>query len=120
VIEIMGNGRNQNDGWRLLEMYQKLGLKLESEPSSEESGVYEVCQRMSAGKLQVFRNLANFFQEYRVYRRNEHGHVIQDDDQLMNCLRYLCVSGRRRMQTEPIPTFGSGCLSYGGPRSWMS
>ena len=119
VIELMTNGRNQNDGWRLLEMYKKLGLKLESAASSEESGIYEVWQRMSAGRLKVFRTLGNFFQEYRLYRRNEHGQVVKDNDQLMNCLRCLCVSGRQRMRTAPDPPEPEW-LSWGAHRSWMA
>ena len=102
-------------------MYQKLGLKLQSADSSEESGISEVRQRMSSGRLKVFRTLANFFQEYRLYRRNEQGQVVKENDQLMNCLRYLCVSGRSLMRTAPTPKQEHRYMRYwGGQGGWMS
>jgi DDE superfamily endonuclease len=82
----------------------ELGLKLETAPSSEESGMYEVCQGMSADKLKVFRNLPTFFHEYPPHRRNDRGQVVKENDERMNCLRHRCVSGRQRMTTEPVAT----------------
>jgi hypothetical protein len=46
--------------------------------------------------------LANFFLEYRLYRRDAQGQVVKQNDLSMNCLRCLCVSGDR-MCTEPDP-----------------
>lgn len=120
VIDPMANGRSQDDGWRLLETYQKLGLKLQSADSSEESGISEVWQRMSSGRLKVFRMLANFFEEYRLYRRNEQGQVVKENDQLMNCLRHLYVSGQRLMRTEPTPKLEQRYMSPCGPHGWMA
>ena len=89
---------------------------------SEQSGVCEVLQRMRAGRLKVFRTLENFFQQYRLYHRDEHGQVVKQNDLLMNCLRYLCVSGRERMCTAPNPLdawrqFGT---ALGTPGGWMT
>lgn len=55
---------------------------------------------MSSGRLKVFANLANFLQQYHLYRRDSQGVVVRQNDLLMNCLRCLCVSGRDRMCTE--------------------
>jgi hypothetical protein len=59
---------------------------------SEQSGVCEVLQRMRACGLKVFRTLGNFFQQYRLYRLDEHGQVVKQNDLLMNCLRHLLIS----------------------------
>ena len=102
-------------------IYRELGLDLDVAMDSEQSGVCEVLQRMRSGRLKVFRTLENFFQQYRLYRRDEDGQVVKQNDQLMNCLRYLCVSGRDRMRTEPAPR-QPWCLSemhIGGPGGWM-
>jgi hypothetical protein len=84
-------------------MYWKLGLDLGTAEHSEQSGIYEVLQQMSSGRLKVFSTLTNFFQEYRLYRRDNEGNVMKRNDLLMNCLRCLCVSGRGRVCTEPDP-----------------
>ena len=121
LIELGTSGTSPEDGWRLLEMYQKLGLKLQVADHSEESGIAEVRQRMSSGRLKVFRTLTSFFQEYRLYRRNEQGQVVKQNDQLMNCLRHLCVSGRGCMRTAPTPTVKSGYgRGWGRPGGWMA
>ena len=84
----------------MLKIYTDLGLDLTVAENSEESGIYEVFQRISSGRLKVFRTLANFLQQDRLYRRDGQGHVVKQNDLLMNCLRCLCVSGRDRMCTE--------------------
>lgn len=50
-------------------------------------------ERLSTGRIRVFRTLQNFLGEYRIYRRSEKGAVIKENDHLMDCLRYLTVSG---------------------------
>jgi hypothetical protein len=61
-----------------------------------ESGLYTVWQTMSAGKLRVFANLRNWLNEFRLYRRDEKGKVVKDNDHLMDATRYLVVSGLSR------------------------
>src|SRR6266545_2207797 len=101
MIDPTANGRSEGDGWKLVQMYRDLGLKLDSVMNSEQSGVCEVMQLMKSGRLKVFRTLENFFREYRLYRRDNQGNVVQQNDLLMDCLRYLCVSGRDKMRKEP-------------------
>ena len=122
LLDPTANGRSQSDGFNLMRIYQELGLDLQSAMDSEQSGVCEVLQRMRAGRLKVFRTLENFFQQYRLYHRDEHGQVVKQNDLLMNCLRYLCVSGRERMCTAPNPLdawrqFGT---VLGTPGGWMT
>jgi hypothetical protein len=122
VIDVQAGGRTQRDGWRLLQQYRDLGLDLEAAENSEQSGIYEVLQRMSSGRLKVFRTLENFFHEIRLYRRDEHGQVVKQNDRLMDCLRCLCLSGRSRMRRAKIradPDYDSAVLS-GTPQSWMA
>ena len=93
--------------------------------NSEQSGIYEVFQRMSSGRLKVFRTLANFFQEYRLYRRDAQGQIVKQNDLLMNCLRCLCVSGCDHMCIEHEPQDEEeewdrfSLSSPGGPGAWM-
>jgi hypothetical protein len=102
VIDPAARGRSQVDGQRLLEIYKDLGLNLECADNSREAGIQQVWERLSSGRLKVFRSLKNWLAEYRIYRRDEHGAVVKDDDHLMDATRYLIMSGLGRMIVKPV------------------
>lgn len=93
VIDPASRGRSQKDGEQLLEIYTDLGLDLQCADNSRESGLYEVHQRLATGRLKVFRSLKPWLSEYRIYRRDERGHVVKEKDHAMDATRYLVVSG---------------------------
>jgi hypothetical protein len=77
-------------------MYRRHGLDITLANNAVESGLYTVWQAMSASKLRVFPNLKNWLNEFRLYRRDEKGRVVKDNDHLMDATRYLMVSGLGR------------------------
>ena len=89
VIDPASRGRSQTDGQQLLQSYKELGLHLVLANNGVESGIYEVWQRLSSGRLKVFGSLNSFWQEYRLYRRDEKGRIVKENDHLMDCMRYL-------------------------------
>lgn len=88
-IDPAARGRSQSDGEQLLQKYKDLGLKLELANNGVESGIYEVWQRLSTGRLKVFRSCRNFFAEYRIYRRDEKGKIVKQNDHMMDAVRYM-------------------------------
>lgn len=103
VIDPSARQRAQKDGERLMSQYRKLGLNLTVADNAVEAGLYECWMRLSSGRLKVFRGLGNFLTEYRLYRRDENGKVVKERDHLMDCMRYLVMSGISRaihMPTE--------------------
>jgi hypothetical protein len=92
VIDPASRGRSQKDGQQLLQIYQQLGLSLITADNGVESGLYKVWTRMSTGRLKVFSTCQNFFEEFRIYRRDEKGKIIKEKDHLLDALRYLCAS----------------------------
>ena len=44
---------------------------------------------MSTGRLKVFRSLSGWLKEFRLYRRDQDGRVVKQDDHLMDATRYL-------------------------------
>jgi phage terminase large subunit-like protein len=93
TIDPASRGRSQKDGETLLNIYRELGLVLTPAENSVESGLYEVHQRLATGRLKVFRSLKPWLAEYRIYRRDEKGHVVKEKDHAMDATRYLVVSG---------------------------
>jgi hypothetical protein len=58
-VVAFAKGGNQMDEYRMIEMYQNLGLDLEPTANLVESGTVEVLQRMREGRLKVFASLTN-------------------------------------------------------------
>lgn len=103
VIDPASRGRNQKDGQQLIQQYLDLGLNLDFAFNGVESGLYEVWQRLSTGRLKVFRSMSNWLTEYRLYRRDEKGQVVKSNDHIMDATRYLIMSGLDRAITKPVP-----------------
>lgn len=121
VIDPASRGRSLKDGQQLIQQYKDLGLNLEFAFNGVESGLYEVWQRLSTGRLKVFRSLSNWLTEYRLYRRDEKGQVVKSNDHIMDATRYLIMSGLERAITKPKPIEIDDDYSYGGtPGGWMS
>lgn len=93
VIDPASRGRSQKDGEQLLVIYRNLGLKLVPANNSVESGLFEVHQRLATGRLKVFRSMTNWLSEYRIYRRDDKGHIVKAKDHAMDATRYFVVSG---------------------------
>lgn len=93
VIDPAARGRSQNDGESLLQIYTDLGLRLTPANNAVESGLFEVLTRLSTGRLKVFATLTNWRAEYRLYRRDDKGRVVKENDHLMDTTRYLVMSG---------------------------
>lgn len=93
VIDPASRGRGQKDGEQLLAIYQQLLPSLSIANNAVEAGLYAVWIRLTTGRLKVFKTLQNTLSEYRIYRRDDRGHIIKENDHLMDCLRYIVMSG---------------------------
>ena len=101
AIDPASRGRNQIDGETLFSSYTQLGLRLTAADNSREAGILEVWQRLSTGRLKVFKTCQNWIKEYRFYRRDEKGIVVKKADHLMDATRYFVMSGIAAMQLDP-------------------
>ncbi|HSF30284.1 MAG TPA: terminase family protein [Candidatus Tectomicrobia bacterium] len=102
VVDPAARGRSQEDGTVLLETYQQLGLDLQVAVNAVEAGIYQVWERLTQGRLKVFTSLTNWRKEARLYRRNEKGAIIKQDDHLMDATRYLLLSGLEVARVQPV------------------
>lgn len=88
-IDPASQGGSQADGEKLLTLYRNEGLNLTLADNARDAGIYDVYQRMTTGRLKIFRTLLNLQKELPLYRRDETGKVVKKDDHLMDCMRYL-------------------------------
>ena len=100
VIDPASSGSGQRDGKKLAEMYGTgsggLGLSLAFADNDVEAGIQAVWKGLSTGSIKVFRSLQNWRTEHRMYHRNEKGAIVKENDHLMDCTRYLVLSGMKR------------------------
>lgn len=128
VIDPAARGRGQRDGAVLLNDYRDLGLNLLEADNAVESGIYGVWERLSAGRIKVFRTLQSWLSEYRLYRRDDKGRIVKSNDHLMDAMRYLVQSGLANAKVKPtgdgplpleMPSqFGAGHSAPGITMNW--
>ena len=112
VIDPAARGRGQKDGQQLISIYRELGLDLteaDNRVTGPEGGIVAVWQRLSTGRLKVFRTLQNWLKEYRFYQRDKHGRIKDGQaDHLMDDTRYLIMSGLARAVIRPPEQWTTG------------
>lgn len=101
LIDPAANNRGQRDGERLMEDYINEGLHLDKAHNAVEAGLVGCWKELSIGKIKIFKTLVQFKEEYRVYRRDEHGKVVKKNDHLMDDMRYLYNSAFDVMKVKP-------------------
>lgn len=106
VIDPAARSRGQRDGLQLMTDYVELGLNVTPARNPRESGIYTVWERLSTGRLKVFRTLMNWQFEYRLYRRDDDGKIVKKHDHLMDTTRYWCVSGIAIAKVQPAAKVG--------------
>lgn len=102
LIDPAARGRAQMDGEKLIDAYRAEGLDLTPANNAVEAGLYEVWQRLSTGRLKVFKTLRNWQAEFMLYRRDENGKVVKEFDHLVDPTRYLIMAGRDIYKTKPV------------------
>ena len=107
--------------WGCREISLNLGLDVEVAFIGVESGIYEVWQRLSTGRLKVFRSMSNWLYEFRLYRRDEKGRIVKENDHLMDATRYLVMSGLDRAKVKPVEETRTSQIDYysGYSQGWM-
>jgi hypothetical protein len=110
VIDPAARNRSSADGQRLITAYHELGLEnLTASDNALEAGIYECWIRLSTGRLKVFRSLQNWLAEYRFYQRDDKGKIKDgQDDHLMDCMRYVVLSGLAVATIRPAHQWTTG------------
>jgi len=101
AIDPASAGSGQLDGRKLREEYQKEGLNLRDADNAVEAGIHACYQRLVSGRLKVFKSLRSLLSEFRIYRRDENGKIVKENDHLMDAMRYLVMTGMRFACTPP-------------------
>ena len=102
VIDPASKGRGQKDGKKLIDEYRdEHKLNLEPAANAVVTGLTRVWERLSTGRLKIFSSCTKLLAEYRLYRRDDKGEIVDSPDHALDALRYLVMSGLDLAITEP-------------------
>lgn len=107
-------------GQTLRHRYEELGLNMlphhatfEGGGTSVEAGILDMTDRMQSGRFRVFRNLSDWFDEYRLYHRRD-GKVVKQNDDILDATRYGMMMIRDAIPppSERTNTLNHADISY--------
>lgn len=102
AIDPASKGRAQTDGEQLFEQYKQQGLNIIKAKNAVETGLFAVNERLATGRLKIFGTLNDLLAEIALYRRNDKGMIVKENDHLMDAMRYLIMMLEQIMTTPPI------------------
>lgn len=89
-----GLQHDKGSGEQLAKQYDNHGLNMMGNRATfsdgsngVEAGLMEMLDRMQTGRIKVFSNLNEWFEEFRLYHRKD-GKVVKEADDLMSATRY--------------------------------
>ena len=92
-----GYQHDKGSGDQLAELYRGQHLNMLAEQATHpeggngvEAGLMEMLDRMQTGRLKVFANLGEWFEEFRLYHRKD-GKLVKERDDLMSATRYAIM-----------------------------
>jgi phage terminase large subunit-like protein len=96
-----GHIREKSSGTQLIKFYKDQGLRVLGSHAtwpggnnSLEAGLMEIEERASSGRLRVKQTLHDWFEEYRMYHRDENGNPVKIMDDLLAATRYALMMKR--------------------------
>ena len=119
AIDPASCGRGQKDGEQLIQLYRGEGLDLVLADNTVEAGIFDIYQRLTTGRLKVFKTCQDLLKEYRIYRRDEKGLVVKKDDHLMDALRYGVRTGLSHGRYKDVEDSGPVPRNRLSGSGWM-
>lgn len=105
VYDQRAHASSEVDGTKLINEYHDLGLLLFPAERAVEAGILAVWKRLVSGRLKVCKSLIEWFNEFRVYRRDDKGNIVKEHDHLMDCTRGLILTGLNIAKLMPFEDF---------------
>ena len=96
IADAAGMAVTVHDSEQVIAIWRRGGLDVALPEKSLEAGIQQVWELLSAGRLKVFSSCGAFFDEYRLYRRDDKGRVVKQHDHVMDC----CVGGETGVWTH--------------------
>ena len=101
LFDHLGRGRSKQEGARIAEALLDLKLDVFTVACDPEAAIAEVSRRFTGKRLKVFDTCSEWVSQYRSYRRDKDGDLVEESDGLMRCLDLLALSGPMISASSP-------------------
>jgi hypothetical protein len=95
LFDHLARGRSQQEGQRIIDALLDLHLDVFTSHVDPDAGVAEVTRRLSTKRLKVFDTCLDWWSQYRSYRRDKTGEIVEESDGLMRATHLLCADAPR-------------------------
>lgn len=93
VFEPRARGRSEDEGLKLVERLMSFNVDVFEADNEAEAAIEEMTNRLDTGRLKAFKTLTDWTSEYRNYRRDKEGELVEERDGLLRATGILCASG---------------------------
>lgn len=93
IFDMTARRRTEEQGERIVEQLLDQSLDIYTSEADVESAASEINARIATQQLKVAANLTNWLSQYRAYRRDAKGNIVEEGDGLMHATGLLLVSG---------------------------
>lgn len=93
LFDHLARKRTKPEGQRITEALMDLRLDIFTVQCDPEAAVAEVSGRLATKRLKVFSTCTEWLAQYRAYRRNKDGNLVEESDGLMRAMDLLAMSG---------------------------
>lgn len=101
LFDHLSRKRAKAEGQRLVEALMDLKLDIFTSTCDPEAAVAEVRNRVSTKRLKVFNTCTEWLAQYRAYRRDKDGDLVEESDGLLRAMDLLALSGSMVAASDP-------------------
>lgn len=91
LFDHLARKRTEQEGQRIIGALLDLHLDVFTSRTDADAAVAEVTRRLSTKRLKVFSTCQEYFAQYRSYRRDKSGSIVEEADGLMKALELLAI-----------------------------
>jgi phage terminase large subunit len=93
IFDMTARRRTEEQGERIVESLLDQSLDIYTSEADVESAASEINGRIATQQLKVASNLTNWLTQYRAYRRDAKGDIVEERNGLMHATGLLLISG---------------------------
>ena len=91
LFDHLARGRAQQEGQRIIDALLDLNLEIFTTSVDPDAGAAEVMRRQSTKRFKVLDTCHQWLAQYRAYRRDKAGDIVEESDGLMRATDLLVV-----------------------------
>jgi phage terminase large subunit len=93
IFDMTARRRTEEQGERIVEQLLDQSLDIYTSEADVESAASEINARIATQQFKVASNLTNWLTQYRAYRRDAKGDIVEERNGLMHATGLLLISG---------------------------